>query len=145
VHWCFNAVTDYRGSGTAVLVRAVEPLDGVELMRRRRWGRGAEAGSSDRNRRGQPGREWDLTNGPGKLCAALGIDGDLSGLGLRRPPLVVRRGSELADSEVAISPRIGLTKAAAARHRYFVRDNPFVSRTPGHFTTRPYRAVAGRA
>ena len=59
VHWCFNAVTRAVGSPSAVLVRAIEPLDGVELMRERRG----------------VARERDLTNGPGKLCEALGDHG----------------------------------------------------------------------
>lgn len=135
-YWCVNAVTERPGGGQAVLVRAIEPLEGLELMRLRR---GATAAGS--GRRVQVERHWrDLTNGPGKLCAAMGINGGLSGLGLQRPPLTVRRGVEVPDSEVAVSPRIGISKATAARERYFVRDNPFVSRTPSDFATARYRA-----
>lgn len=137
IHWCFNAVTGHRGSGTAVLVRAIEPLDGIELMRRRRRPAGAKSAPRVSGER----QGWELTNGPGKLCAALGIDGGLSGLVLRRPPLILRRGVELSDSDVVVSPRIGITKATAAELRYFVRDNPFVSRTPTRFVKRPYRVA----
>ena len=139
MHWCFNTVTGDRGGGTAVLVRAVEPLDGIALMRRRRWTDKAgtrRAGPSDRER-----RTWELTNGPGKLCEALGISGEMSGFGLQRLPLIVRRGTALPDALVSVSPRIGITKAVAARQRYFVRDSPFVSRTPGHFETAPYESA----
>jgi len=72
VHWCFNAVTRAEGMPSAVLIRALQPLDGFELMRSRRGPR-----IDDRN----------LTNGPGKLCAALGIDRRMNGLSLtERPP-----------------------------------------------------------
>ncbi len=136
MHWCFNTVTGHRGSGTAVLVRAIEPLEGLELMRTRRG-----AASAGLRRQAQAERRCrDLTNGPGKLCAAMGINGGLSGLGLQRPPLTVRRGVEVPDSDVEVSPRIGISKATAARERYFVRDNPFVSRTPSGFATTRYRA-----
>jgi DNA-3-methyladenine glycosylase len=86
-------------------------------MRERRWGMRATAG-----------RDRDLTNGPGKLCAALGIDGRLSGLSLQRPPVVIRRGIDIPDADVGVSPRIGITRAAEAMHRYFVRRNEFVSK-----------------
>ena len=114
VHWCFNAVTRREGLPSAVLVRAIEPLTGVDLMRERRGPRVSGV---------------NLTNGPGKLCAALGIDGSLNGLPLQRGALVIRSGGRVPDDLVRITPRIGITKAADWPLRYFVRDNPYVSRT----------------
>ena len=114
VHWCFNAVTRREGLPSAVLVRAIEPLTGVDLMRERRGPRVSGV---------------TLTNGPGKLCAALGIDGSLNGLPLQRGALVIRSGGRVPDDLVRITPRIGITKAADWPLRYFVRDNPYVSRT----------------
>jgi DNA-3-methyladenine glycosylase len=134
VHWCFNAVAHRLGSGAAVLVRALEPIDGVALMRARRWGglsRGARAPARRRDR--------ELTNGPGKLCAALGIDRRQSGLSLQRLPLVVRRGREIADGDVVVSPRIGITRAVDDLHRYFVKDSEFVSRASGPLPLEAYR------
>jgi 3-methyladenine DNA glycosylase Mpg len=61
-----------------------------------------------------------------------------------RPPLTIRKGIDVPDADVAVSPRIGITRAAALKGRYFVRDNPYVSRTPTNFVTEPY-AVASRA
>ena len=113
VHWCFNAVTRATGLPGAVLVRAVEPLTGEALMR---------------ERRGPKVSGVSLTNGPGKLCAALGIDGSLNGLSLQRGPLVIRAGTSVPDEAVAITPRIGITKAADWPLRYFIRDNVFVSK-----------------
>jgi DNA-3-methyladenine glycosylase len=118
MYWCFNAVTRERGHGAAVLVRAVHPTFGIELMRRRR-----------------PGvkRDRELTNGPGKLCLAMGITGSMSGKPLRKPPIIIRAGEPVPDADVEVTPRIGITRAAEWPLRYFVRDDPFVSATPKHF------------
>jgi DNA-3-methyladenine glycosylase len=113
VHWCFNAVTRAEGLPSAVLVRAVEPLAGIDLMR---------------ERRGPKVHRANLTNGPGKLCAALGIDGKMNGLSLQRGSLVVREGSTLDSSEIVTRTRIGITKAAEWPLRYYIRGNEFVSR-----------------
>jgi DNA-3-methyladenine glycosylase len=120
-NWCFNTVTE--AVGTAVLIRALEPVDGVELMRARRH---------------LARRDRDLTNGPGKLCAALAIDASVNGTSLQRGSLVIRRGVEVVDADVVVTPRIGITKAAAWPQRYFVRDNPYVSATPAGFPRAAY-------
>lgn len=113
IHWCINAVTRAEGFPSAVLIRALEPLGGLPLMRRRRV-----KARSDR----------ELTNGPGKLCAALGIDSRMNGLPLQRAPVVIRAGDPVKDRDVDITPRIGITQAAEWPLRYLVRGNPFVSR-----------------
>ena len=112
MYWCFNAVTREEGLPSAVLVRALEPLSGIPLMRKRR-----PRAKSDR----------DLTNGPGKLCAALGIAREANGLKLQRGPLVIRGGRDYEDSEIAITPRIGITRSVDWPLRWVVKDNPFVS------------------
>jgi len=124
MYWCFNAVTRAEGEPSAVLVRALEPLQGVPLMRRRR----------PRVR-----HDRDLTNGPGKLCLALGIDGALNGVSLRRAPLVIRDYRSYDDDAVARTPRIGIVKAADWPLRWIVRDNPYLSKTPPHFPHLPAR------
>jgi DNA-3-methyladenine glycosylase len=113
MHWCINAVTRAEGLPSAVLIRALEPLEGLSLMRARR--------PKARNDR-------ELTNGPGKLCAALGIDRRMNALPLQRYPLVIRNGVAVADSDVVVTPRIGITQAADWPLRYFVRGNAYVSR-----------------
>jgi DNA-3-methyladenine glycosylase len=118
MYWCFNAVTRERGHGAAVLVRAVAPMDGRELMRARR-----PKAKNDR----------ELTNGPGKLCLAMGIDGSMDGTSLRDGPIVIRAGHPIPDDDVVVTPRIGIVKAADWPLRYFVRDDPFVSKTPREF------------
>ncbi len=113
MYWCFNAVTREAGQPSAVLVRAVEPLDGIALMHRRRP---------------RIKSEIDLTNGPGKLCTALGIRGSMNGKPLQRKPLVIREGERVDDSEIEVTTRIGITKSADWPLRWVVRGNRFVSR-----------------
>jgi DNA-3-methyladenine glycosylase len=113
MYWCFNAVTRTEGLPSAVLVRALEPLSGTAVMHKRRPG--------IRN-------EVDLTNGPGKLCTALGIVGSMSGKSLQRKPLVIREGKPVPDEKVEVTTRIGITKSADWPLRWIVRGNRFVSR-----------------
>ena len=113
VHWCVNAVTRPVDHPSAVLIRALEPLAGVDLMRRRR-----PAARKD----------VDLTNGPGKLCQALGITGEHNWLPLQEPPLRILRGVAVPDREVAVTPRIGITQCADWPLRWVIAGNPYVSR-----------------
>ena len=117
MHWCVNAVAGRGGLGGAVLLRAVEPLIGLEVMRQRR---GSTAP-----------RDRDLGSGPAKLCQALGIDRALDGASLQRGALVIREGDPVTDTHVVVTPRIGLNPKSAALHwplRYSVKDSPFRSR-----------------
>ena len=113
MYWCFNAVTRTEGLPSAVLVRALEPLSGTALMHKRRPG--------IRN-------EVDLTNGPGKLCTALGIVGSMSGKSLQRKPLVIREGKPVPDEKVEVTTRIGITRSADWPLRWIVKGNRFVSK-----------------
>jgi DNA-3-methyladenine glycosylase len=127
-HWCFNAVTLPEGVGSAVLVRAVVPVEGLAVMRARRGG---------------PRDDRALADGPGKLCAALGITGALDGAPLDGSPagggaLLLRPDARYADADVVVTPRIGITRAADWPLRYLVRGEPGVSRTPAAFFRRPY-------
>lgn len=119
MYWCFNAVTRQEDHPSAVLVRALEPLDGLDLMR---------------ERRPKVKRDVDLTNGPGKLCLALGIERRHNWLPLQSLPLVIREGPAVDDRDVTVTPRIGITQSAEWPLRWFVTDNPYVSKTPKHFT-----------
>ncbi len=113
MYWCFNAVTRAKGSPSAVLVRAIEPVQGTDLMRRRRP---------------HARRDRDLTNGPGKLCLAMGITGAMNTQSLQRGSLVVREYLSYSDSAVAITPRVGIRHAADWPLRWIVRDSDYVSR-----------------
>jgi DNA-3-methyladenine glycosylase len=112
MHWCFNAVTREEGYGSAVLIRAIEPLTGQALMRRRR----------------RLDRETDLTSGPARLCEALGIDSEHNGVRLDRGPLRILSGTEVPEEDVVVGPRIGIRKAADWPLRFLVRGNRFVSK-----------------
>jgi DNA-3-methyladenine glycosylase len=113
MYWCFNAVTRASGLPSAVLVRALEPLDGIALMHKRRP---------------RVTHTADLTNGPGKLCTALGITGSLTGKPLSRKPIVIREGEQVRDDQVEITARIGITRSADWPLRWIVRGNRFVSK-----------------
>jgi DNA-3-methyladenine glycosylase len=115
VHWCFNAVTRATGLPSAVLVRALEPVTGLELMR---------------SRRASVRADRDLTNGPGKLCAALGISGTHNGLRLDRFPVRIRAGEAVSDADIMVSPRIGITRAADWPLRWYIAGNPYISKAP---------------
>jgi DNA-3-methyladenine glycosylase len=125
MYWCFNAVTRERGHGAAVLIRAVHPVSGIDLMRRRRP---------------RAHRDLDLTNGPGKLCLAMGIVGEMNGMSLRSGPIIIRAGDAVSDADVVVTPRIGITQAAEWPLRYLVRDDPYVSKTPPQFFRRSYES-----
>ena len=91
-----------------------------------------------RARRPAARRDQDLTNGPGKLCAALGIGAEHNMLPLDRTPLVIRPGEPVEESDVVVTPRIGISQCADWPLRWLVAENPYVSKTPKHFPrTRP--------
>jgi DNA-3-methyladenine glycosylase len=116
IHWCLNVVTDRVDFPAAVLIRAVEPIDGIEHMRARRTAGQKHLPDSA------------LTSGPGRLAQALGIDGALNGHVLDRPPLHVAAGAPLAADAVACGPRIGITRAADWPLRFWEKGGRWVSR-----------------
>ena len=111
MHYCCNVVTGRVDSGSAVLIRAVEPLIGTQLLE---------------DRRGMTG--VSVTNGPAKLCKALGIDLSLNGHNLNNSPLRLLSGGLRPDEIISKSPRIGISKAKDAELRYYIDKNPYVSR-----------------
>ena len=113
IHSLLNFVTGPEGSASAVLIRSLEPTDGIELMRERR------------------GREelGQLCSGPGKLSEALGVGLSLNGADLFEPPFELSEPDRAAaEAEITASPRIGITKAAELPWRYSVAGSRFVSR-----------------
>jgi DNA-3-methyladenine glycosylase len=111
--WCFNVVTLPNGIPSAVLIRAVEPLEGLPLMHSRRDG---------------VGRVLDLARGPARLCQALGIDRQLDGHDLTRGRrLWIENGASEA-IDVLITPRIGISSAQDLPLRFLVAGSPYVSK-----------------
>ena len=115
MYWCANVVTRREGLASAVLLRAVEPLEGLSTMRRRRDGR----------------KDHELTSGPGKLCDAFAITGPRHhGATFLRAPLRILAGDPVDESEVAVTRRIGINPRNPALDwplRWIVRRSPFVS------------------
>jgi DNA-3-methyladenine glycosylase len=111
IHWCANLVCEAEGTASAVLLRALEPVEGVERMRERR-------GRVD---------DRELCSGPGKLCQALGITRELDGRMMPDAEVVVLPAAVTLPFEVVTTPRIGITKAADWPLRFVVKGNPHVS------------------
>lgn len=114
MHSCLNAVTGGEDYPAAVLIRAARPLEGVDAMRERRRGR----------------TERELLRGPGNLCRALGVDRALNGHPLDEPPLWIEPGRPVPDEEVAIGPRVGISRAVDWPLRFSLRGSPFVTTPP---------------
>ena len=127
MHHCCNVVCGPEGFGSGCLVRAVEPLEGVEVMRELREAGRADKEQAERARK-HPLKLRDLTNGPGKVCAALGIDKGLYGHDLTNEPLVLGFAPLLPGETMGCSPRVGISKNANAQKRFFIEGNAFVSR-----------------
>ena len=127
MHHCCNVVCGPEGFGSGCLVRAVEPLEGVEVMRELREAGRAGKEQAERARK-HPLKLRDLTNGPGKVCAALGIDKELYGHDLTVEPLVLEFAPLLPGETIGCSPRVGISKNIDAPKRFFIEGNEFVSR-----------------
>jgi len=111
----FNVVTNVENVPHAVLVRALEPVEGIDVMRRRRQGRS----------------EYELTSGPGRLCLAMGIDRGLDKADLLGDRVWIEKGVPISPREIARGPRVGIDYAekwVTKPWRFWIKDNPFVSK-----------------
>ena len=111
IHWCLNLVCEDKDVAAAVLLRALEPTQGVEAMRTRR--------GLDEPRL--------LAAGPGRLCQALGVTREHDGLPLDRPPFELR--AREAEPEIVNGPRVGISRAADLPWRYGLAGSPYLSRS----------------
>ena len=114
VHWCANLVAGPPGLGSAVLLRALEPVEGVAVMRRRRGVR----------------PEGLLCSGPGRLTQALGISRVLDQRAMPEAPAYVLAGPSVGKAEILATPRIGITRGVDWPLRFVVRGSPWLSRGP---------------
>jgi DNA-3-methyladenine glycosylase len=114
MHYCLNVVADRKGTAGAVLLRSLEPLHGLDLMRAH-----GTRGSDDR-----------LCSGPGKICRAFGLDLRHNGLDLTRGPLGIAAGSPVPSSLIAVGRRVGITRAAELPYRFALAASRSVSVKP---------------
>jgi len=114
MHYCLNAVSSKIGRGEAVLIRALEPVDGLQFMQKMR---------SQTNIK-------NLCNGPAKLCQALMIDKSLNGVDLTKSNLMIKDLETIKPKDILTTTRIGITEAKALNLRFYIKNNPFVSVRP---------------
>ena len=112
MHYCMNVVVGGRGHGSAALIRALEPLEGIDVM--------------SQNRHGLTGES--LTNGPAKLCQALAIDRQWNGHDLREPPMQLVLQPAISPADIVQTTRIGISRSKDVPWRFYIKDNEYVSR-----------------
>ncbi len=112
MHYCCNVVCGPNGIGQAVLIRAVEPISGFEILQNNRPNQSL----------------YNQTNGPAKLCQALAIDKRLNTHNLRLSPLVLSTNQQISENQIVISKRVGISKAKDELKRFYIKDNRFISK-----------------
>ena len=117
-HHCCNVVTGKKGQGTAVLIRAVEPVEGIDSMIKNRFGRKL---NNDKE-------IFNLTSGPGKVCQAFRIDRSDSGTDLTGNEIFILEGEKIRSKDIGISKRVGITRSVDLPWRFFINNNPYLSR-----------------
>lgn len=117
-HFCCNVVTGKKDHGAAVLIRAVEPLAGIDYMIRNRFNRSLRSEKE----------LFNLTSGPGKVCKAFGFDRSHSGLDLTNSSVYLMDQPKLNKNKIGVSKRIGITRSADLEWRFFEIGNPYLSR-----------------
>jgi len=117
-HHCCNVVTGKKGQGTAVLIRAVEPVIGLNAMIKNRFGRKLK----------NEKEIFNLTSGPGKVCQAFKLDRIHSGTDLLGKQIFILDGEKIKSEDISVSKRIGITRSADLPWRFFIKDNPYLSR-----------------
>lgn len=117
-HFCCNVVTGEKGVGTAALIRAVEPIAGIEKMIQNRFGRGLI----------KEKEIFNLTSGPGKVCSAFDIDKKYYGEDLTDGRIYLLDQPVIDDNEIGISKRIGISRSVDSPWRFFIKNNPFISK-----------------
>lgn len=113
MHYCFNVVTGESGKGSAVLIRALEPIAGINIMQKNR----------------RTNNFTNLTNGPAKLCQAFSIDKSLNGLDLRKSKILYLANSIEEKFLVVKTSRIGIKKSQEKLLRFYIKENNFVSKS----------------
>jgi DNA-3-methyladenine glycosylase len=117
-HFCCNVVTGKRNHGAAVLIRGIEPLQGINQMIENRFGRELKSEKEI----------YNLTSGPGKVCKAFGFNKEHSGFDLTNSSVFIVNQPKLKKNMIGVSKRIGITKSVSLPWRFFEIGNPYLSR-----------------
>ena len=117
-HFCCNVVTGVKDIGTAVLLRAVEPLIGIDEMTKNRYGRNLL----------NEKEKFNLTSGPGKLCKAFNIDRRHNAIDLAGEEIFILNQKKISTDKIITTKRIGIKKSVELPWRFYIKDNPYVSR-----------------
>lgn len=117
-HFCCNVVTGQKDQGTAVLIRAVEPIKGIKIMSYNRFGRNL-LNAKER---------FNLTSGPGKVCQAMGINKTHYGIDLTGDKIFLLDNPCLSQDQILVTKRVGIKKSAHLPWRFCIKNNPYVSR-----------------
>ncbi|MEW6062462.1 MAG: DNA-3-methyladenine glycosylase [Bacteroidota bacterium] len=115
VHYCANIVTYKKGVGEAVLIRAVEPITGIEVMKK--------------NRHTDVKHLYNLTNGPAKFTQAFGLGREHNGISLLGNEIFLLRGEQIPPSKIIATTRIGITAGREKKWRFYIKDNPWISKS----------------
>lgn len=119
MHFCANVVTGGLNEGKAILIRAVEPVEGIEIMKFNRYGKKEIKSEKIQN----------ICNGPAKVCSAFGIKREHNGMDLTGEEIFITGSGRLKEELIKTSERIGIKKSVDLPWRYYISDNQFVSKT----------------
>ena len=117
-HFCCNVVTGKKDHGTAVLIRAIEPIKGLNKLIKNRFGRKL---LNEKER-------FNLTSGPGKVCQAMGINRSHYGIDLTKDKIFILDAPKISKNKVVKAKRIGIKKSVELLWRFYIKENPYVSR-----------------
>lgn len=118
IHYCANIVTGKKGEGSAVLLRAMEPISGVEIFNKRRFN--SEIVDKLKNN--------NLLNGPGKICQAFNINKNHNGLDITKNPIYILDKPKLSKDEIVQTKRIGIKKSVELPWRFYIKNSSYISK-----------------
>lgn len=118
VHFCANVVTGKKDHGTAVLLRAMEPIEGLDYFFQNRF---------KKHKINEKGK-INLLNGPGKICQAFNINKDQYGIDLTKNEIYLLESQKIDVSEIVVTQRIGIKKSKELPWRFYIRENPYISK-----------------
>jgi len=118
VHFCSNVVTGSKGEGTALLLRGIEPIKNIAVMSHNRFNKDNLTEKEKRN----------LTSGPAKITQAFNIGKEENGTDLTKNKIYILDNENINDGDIVITKRIGITRSVELPWRYYIKDNPYISK-----------------